>query len=95
MGLFDCRGCKAKDAEILHLMGQLDKLSAMVEKGNSRIAELAEPGITLRLAGASRVERQPLMKEKAAPRPRVPTFPGYPPERSSAPQVEVDEGGES
>jgi hypothetical protein len=91
MGLFECRGCKAKDSEILHLMGQLDKLNAMVEKAQQRITELAEPGITLRLAGAARVERAPIVARPAS-RPFVPTFPGYPPERSNAPQVELDEG---
>jgi len=90
MILFDCRGCKAKDTEILHLMGQLDRLNAMVEKANARVAELAEPGIAMRLAGADRPRPQ---VERPIPRPRVATFPGYAPERSNAPQVEIDEAG--
>ena len=90
MSLFDCRACKAKDSEILHLMGQLDKLNAMVEKANARVAELAEPGISMRLAGAARVGEP--ARARPATRPLVPTFPGYPAERSAAPQVELDEG---
>lgn len=94
MGLFSCRGCKAKDSEILHLMGQLEKLDAMVQRANDRVAELAEPGITLRLAGADRARTAPLERSRPAPRPRVASFPGYDPERKSGPNVEIAEGGE-
>lgn len=92
MGIFDCRGCRAKDSEILHLMGQLDKLSAMVEKSQARVAELAEPGIALRLAAADRTP--PPGRERPAPRSRVHGFPGYASEVKSGPHVVLDEGGE-
>lgn len=95
MSIFSCRGCKAKDGEISHLIAQLDKLNAMVEKAQARVAELAEPGISLRLAGASRAEAMPAMRPRPAPRPLVPTFPGYPPERKRGPHVEIAEGDES
>lgn len=90
MGLFDCRGCKAKDSEIAHLIAQLDKLSEMVERSQKRVTELAEPGITNRLLG-------PSAARGSSPRPPVrlvPGFPGYAPERAK-PAYEVDEGGES
>jgi len=96
MGLFDCRGCKAKDSEIAHLMGQLDKLQAMVENGQKRLAELAEPGISLRLAGAARQEKRPETSGATAAalrhvRRMVPGFPDYGPEPKMGPHVEVDE----
>lgn len=94
MGFFDCRGCKAKDSEILHLMGQLDKLQSMLEAGQKRLAELAEPGISLRLAGAARQEARPVAVDPATarvPRRMVQGFPGYGPEPKRGPDVEVDE----
>lgn len=94
MGLFDCRGCKAKDGEILHLLGQLDKLNAMVEKAQARVAELAEPGIAMRLAGADRAATRPPTTPRVA-RPMVQGFPGYGPEPKMGPHVQLDEGPES
>lgn len=92
MGLFSCRGCKSKDSEILHLMGQLDKLGAMVEKAQARLAELAEPGISLRLAGAERAGSREPPPPRVVGRPLVPTFPGYASERKGGPHVQLDEG---
>lgn len=95
MGLFDCRGCKAKDSEIAHLIAQLDKLNGMIEKAQARVTELAEPGINLRLAGATRAGAAPGPRtERPALRPRVPTFPGYAPERKMGPNVQLAEDPE-
>lgn len=93
MGLFDCRGCKAKDSEIVHLMAQLEKLSAMVEKANARVAELAEPGIALRMAGADRMASVGRPPAPRAARPMVQGFPGYGPEPKAGPHVQLDEDG--
>lgn len=95
MSIFDCRGCKAKDGEIAHLMGQLDKLNAMVEKANARVAELAEPGIAMRLAGADRAGSREPAPPRIVGRPLVPSFPGYERERKAGPHVQLDEGGNS
>jgi len=95
MGFFDCRGCKAKDSEILHLYGQLDKLQAMVEKANARVAELAEPGISMRLAGADRAGSRGPAPPRIVGRPLADGFPGYARERKAGPHVALDEGPES
>lgn len=95
MTFFKCRGCTAHELEIVHLMAQLDRLSGMVEKSQARVAELAEPGIAMRLAGADRVAKQAPLRERPAPRPLVPTFPGYDREVKTGPHVDLDEGGES
>jgi len=95
MGLFECRGCKAKDQEIAHLIVQLDKLAAMVEKSQARVAELAEPGISLRLAGAERAGSRAPAPPRIVGRPLVPSFPGYGRERKDGPHVALDEGGDS
>lgn len=93
MKLFHCRGCAAKDSEIAHLMGQLDKLQAMTEKAQARVAELAEPGIAMRLAGADRAGSRQPAPPRIVGRPLVPTFPGYASERKDGPHVQLDEGG--
>jgi hypothetical protein len=94
MGFFDCRGCRAKDGEIAHLMAQLDKLAAMVEKSQARVAELAEPGIAMRLAGADRAAIRPPAAARPARR-MVQGFPGYGLEPKMGPNVELDEGPDS
>lgn len=110
MRFFHCRGCEAKDSEITHLMAQLDKLQAMVETAHARLAELAEPGIALRLASAARhmprpapappapvlnrAEPPPLTEKQQRRLRMVPGFPGYGPEPSMKPNVELDEEGE-
>lgn len=77
MPLFECRGCKAKDDEIKHLMWVIEGLQAAQRATVDRIAEIQSPGAAAR---ASYVP--PVRNEKAPPPPprRVQTLPGYEPE---------------
>lgn len=90
MGLFRCRGCQAKDGELAFLRAQLQKQNEMLEGQHRRLAELAEPGISMRIAGATRFEKRPV--EALPPRPvrMQGGFPGYGPE-PARPALEVDE----
>jgi hypothetical protein len=87
MGLFRCRTCEAKDAEIDRLSKLVARMTSLVEDGQRRIAELAEPGINARLASVRRFEERPASARVVA-RERIPTFPGYPPEYKEVVEVE-------
>lgn len=85
--LFKCRGCEAKDAEILRLVAELDRFHKHLERAQQRLTEIAVPGIEKRIASAA----QPL---KEVPKRETPVvgaaFPGYGP-RPARPRYDVEE----
>jgi hypothetical protein len=91
-GFGRCKACDAKDSEIGHLLGQLEKLNAMLERSQSRLIETAAPGAAARVAWAESRERERGVSAAVPAKPAEPeeNFPGYLPQ---APQVgyEVDE----
>lgn len=88
MGLLTCRACDAKDKEIARLVTQLTRLTEMVEKAQTRLAELADPGVAMRLASAeSRGKFEP---KKPEPRRMLRGFPGYAPEAART-QIEIED----
>jgi len=81
-----CRGCEAKDKEILHLIAQLDRLHAHLESSQARIAETVAPGIERRIA-----QKVPSARVNT-PRAFIPSFPGYSRE-VARPTVAISEPG--
>lgn len=78
MGLFSCRGCRAKDEEIKHLMWVIEGLQSAQTAAVNRISEIQSPGAVAR---ASYVPPDPVRRDNAKPqRQRVQTLPGYEPE---------------
>jgi hypothetical protein len=74
MGLFGCRGCEAKDAELVFLREQL-------EKAQKRLLELADPGAAWRAERADRGPKPVEPKSHTGLRGRQPSFfPGYEPD---------------
>lgn len=81
-----CRACEAKDKEIEHLLALLGEANARSEKAQARVSELADPGISRRLA----VPVAPIRRDNLVPVQPISGFPGY--ERELAPpKVEVDQ----
>jgi hypothetical protein len=72
-GFGRCRGCEAREQEVKHLMGQLERLNGMLEKSHARVVEIAAPGAHTRALIA---EREPKPRITVEP---PPTFPGYMP----------------
>lgn len=78
MGLFSCRGCKAKDEEIKHLMWVIEQVQSAQNAAINRISEIQSPGAVAR---SSYVPPAPTERRDARPgRQRVQTLPGYEPE---------------
>lgn len=83
-----CRGCEAKDKEILHLIAQLDRLHVHLEASQARVAESVSPGVEHRIAKKT----QPLRAN--VPRAFVPSFPGYSRELARPTVVIAEPGNE-
>lgn len=73
---------------------QMQRLMELAEASQKRLAEIAVPGVNARVAQATKFEKGGPVEHphrRPALPPRVPTFPGYPPERAMTPQIEVDD----
>jgi hypothetical protein len=80
MGLFACRGCAAKDEEIKHLLWELDKLHASLQKTVDRAVEVQSPGAVARAERGALLANDSAKATPKLPRRRVQTLPGYEPE---------------
>lgn len=79
MGLFNCRGCEARDREIIHLLALLEEGRKQLDKVLAVQAEIVAPGSSVRaipkpLTAAARAAA---LAPKTPPRPRPANFPGY------------------
>lgn len=70
--MFKCKGCEAKGDEILHLRAIITEQQAALEKAQTRVMELAEPGVNRRMSKIDSTE-----PPAPAPVPALPQFPGY------------------
>lgn len=91
MTLFGCRACRAKDAEIAHLLAELTQVHNHLERANARLCELAAPGSNARVmavdpeatekrrtAMQEAIERkESLISRRQAAAPTEENFPGY------------------
>jgi hypothetical protein len=75
MKLFGCSVCEAKDAEIKHLLAQIDWLQQQNDGMVKRLAEMVDPGVSFRVRPTVSVYPQ----KQTAPKPPAPNFPGYEP----------------
>jgi hypothetical protein len=80
--VFECKGCKAKDKEIDHLLALTDSLQRQNEAMQKRLLEIADPGSNRRVETAARPARAQVL------RPRREAYPGE--ERRRAPGIEVE-----
>lgn len=88
MSLFKCRGCEARDREIIHLLAQLEETRKQTDKLLALQAEIVSPGSSHR--AVPRPLTPAARAAAVAPPPRKPVmnFPGYEhPERG--PDVEI------
>lgn len=82
-----CRACEARDNEITHLIGQLNRLNEILEKSQASLAELAGPGVMRRIQAPA----QKLVEHSQNHRELEDAFPGY--RRYAKPDpIVVDEG---
>lgn len=81
--MFDCKACEAKTDEITHLRAIVTEMQAALEKAQTRVMELAAPGVNRRMR---HIDDAP-----AAPQRMVvhPQFPGY--EMRPEPAIEISE----
>ena len=79
MGLFTCRGCESKDAEIQHLMASVEHFQALLERQQKQLLEFVKPGSTYRM---ERPQPRPVESVGDARRRGKPRFsmPGYEPD---------------
>jgi hypothetical protein len=89
LNLLSCRGCEAKNAEILRLEARLKWFEDQIDRQNKRLLEIADPRINERLVQADRLDRKPVT---AAPRaaPAAPLLPGTEPAPESPWEVDAE-----
>lgn len=83
--MFDCKACQARAEEIAHLRAIITELRADLEKAQTRVMELVEPGVNRRL----RVVESPAEMPKPVQFYRPPEFPGY--ESRPEPGIQISE----
>jgi len=86
--MFACRGCKARDQEIVHLLAQLQAQRTDGIRLTGQLCEAISPGSVARAAPKT----PPTRPGAVLPRPQKPpveTFPGYERPDPPGPEIEV------
>lgn len=91
MNLFACRGCEARDREILHLLALLEEGRKQLDKVLSVQAEIVAPGASARAIPkpVTAAARAAALAPPRPPRVRAPNFPGYERGQPEGPDVEI------